>query len=118
MRPANRPERRMEGMALFVGSLGGRGLIEAAGSAFAGPSPAGAAAFFDPAGAGLIGPGRAAELWTSAVLPALGARGAFSCWPALPESGRVRDARAALELDPPRTLRAQWGLLEWRRSQF
>jgi hypothetical protein len=111
VRPANRPERRRAGMAALVAALAGRPLAAAARVA---SSPA---AFFDPSGLGLIGPARSAELWTGVLLPALGRHAAFAAHPPLPENHRTREARHALGLPPPATLRHQWGLMEWRADQ-
>lgn len=111
VRPANRPERRIEGMVRLAASIGPRGWLASARGA---RDPEN---FFDPSGGGFIGRRRALELWTAAILPALGASALFASWPALPENRRIREARAALELPPVATLREQWGLLEWREGQ-
>ena len=111
VRPANRPERRLEGYVRFAASIPGRALTAAARRA------ADPARFFDPGGDGLIGPERALALWTSAVLTLLRDRRAFDAFPALSENRRLREARAALGIAPPQTLRGQWGLLEWRNEQ-
>jgi hypothetical protein len=110
VRPANRPERRLEGMIRFVRSLPGS--LHAAARAARDP-----VRFFDPEGAGLIGHDRALALWTSGVVPALGDRRSFRCFPAIPGNRAVREARAALGVAEPETLQRQWGLLEWRSSQ-
>ncbi len=111
VRPANRPERRLEGFCRFASSVPGRSPAAAARQA---SDPA---RFFDPGGDGLIGPDRALALWTSAVLPMVRDRRAFDAFAAIPENRRIREARAALGVPPPQTLRAQWGLLEWRNEQ-
>lgn len=107
----NRPARRLSGMILFAASLARGALVAAARTA---TNPV---RFFDPSGAGHIGEDRALALWTSAVLPALRDRQAFTTFPALPENRRIREARAALGLPAAQTLRAQWGLMEWRNDQ-
>lgn len=122
-RPANHPRRRLDGWARFLGSLGGRGLLDAcAGEVRNG------AALFDPDGAGLIGPARSHDLMINAVVPAVMAFGqaeARSHARALLEAAdpsppnRIhREAAQALGIRVPGMASERMGLLEWRAELF
>jgi hypothetical protein len=132
VRPANRPERRLRGMALLLdrfwesGLAGGLlprvregpGAVEAA---LVTPSPWG--------GPALVGSARAREIAVSVVLPVAwgwavaqgdGAlrRAAWGCWKAFPpppDNALTRSLKALLPAPLPPSARLQQGLLAWAR---
>ncbi|MCS7207127.1 MAG: DUF2851 family protein [Dehalococcoidia bacterium] len=132
VRPANRPARRLWGMAVLVARWWDEGLPQALRRGAVNgpsalervltvPSPTG--------GPALIGRSRAREVAVSVVLPFLWAwataqgnpslrRAVWACWKVFPppaENAVSRAMRALLPMPIPSTARAQQGLLAWAR---